>query len=106
MTKYVQRRTKTDGSVVWAFNPPAYVRETITDCEISYVQFEDRIDAEEHSKQVSEMYFDAKRAEAKNVYLPIGSVMSLVAAVQTHQRMVITVGKHQAHLQSATARLV
>ena len=79
MTKYVQRRTKTDGSVVWAFNPPAYVRETITDCEISYVQFEDRIDAEEHSKQVSEMYFDAKRAEAKDVYLPIGSVMSLVA---------------------------
>jgi len=80
MTKYVQRRVKTDGSVVWAFNPPAYVRETITDCEISYIQFEDRIDAEDHSKQVVEMYSDAKRLEAKDVYLPIGSVMSLVAS--------------------------
>lgn len=80
MTKYVQRRIKTDGSVVWAFNPPAYVRETITDCEISYIQFDDRIDAEEHSKQVVEMYSDAKRAESKQVHLPIGSVMSLVAS--------------------------
>lgn len=80
MAKYVQRRQKVDGSVVWAFNPPAYVRETITDCEISYVQFEDRIDAEEHSKTVVQMFKDAKNAERKEVHLPIGSVMSLVGS--------------------------
>lgn len=78
--KYVQRRKKADGSVVWAFNPPAYVRETITTHEISYVQFEDRLDAEEHSKLVQELYRDIKNKEKKEAHLPIGSVMSLAAS--------------------------
>lgn len=80
MAKYVQRRIKSDGSVVWAFNPPAYVRETITGHEICYIQFDDRVDAEEHSKQVVEMYRDIKNREAKQTHLPIGSVMSLAAS--------------------------
>lgn len=80
MAKYVQRRIKSDGSVVWAFNPPAYVRNTLADHQICYVQFEDVIDAEEHSKYVSELYTEAKKRQQKDEYLPIGSVMSLVAS--------------------------
>ena len=83
MAKYVQRRIKSDGSVIWAFNPPAYVRETITGHEICYIQFEDRVDAEEHSKQVVEMYRDIKNREAKQTHLPIGSDMSLDAYYET-----------------------
>lgn len=80
MTKFVQKRTKSDGSIVWAFNPPSYVRETIKDHEVSYVQFNDRMDAEAHSHQVVELYQDTKRKEKRQTSLPVGSVMSLVAA--------------------------
>lgn len=78
--KYVQRRVKSDGSVVWAFNPPAYVRETVTDFEVSYIQFDDRLDAEEHSKSIQELYSDIKKREKREAHLPIGSVMSLAGA--------------------------
>lgn len=80
IAKYVQRRVKTDGSVVWAFNPPAYVRETITQHKITYVQFDNRVDAEEHSKLVQDLYLDVKKQEKAEIYLPIGSVMSLAAS--------------------------
>lgn len=78
--KYVQRRVNTDGSVIWAFNPPAYVRHAITEHEIKYEQFTDRIDAREHSKSVVELYQEVKRKETASTYLPVGSVMSLVAS--------------------------
>ena len=77
--KYVQRRVKSDGSVIWAFNPPAYVREQITEFDIGYLQFDDRLDAEDHSKEVVKLYTESKREEAKQTHLPIGSVMSLAA---------------------------
>lgn len=78
--KFVQRRVRNDGTVVWAFNPPAYVRQTITQFEVSYIQFEDRLDAEEHSKHIVELLEDARRQEKKEIHLPIGSVMSLAAS--------------------------
>ena len=65
---------------MWAFNPPSYVREAITDHEVSYTQFNDRMDAEAHSHQVVLLYQDAKRKEKRQTSLPVGSVMSLVAA--------------------------
>lgn len=77
--KYVQKRVSNRGAVVWAFNPPAYVREAISDQEIVYTQFEDRLDAEAHAKSVSDMYFEAKRQEKKSKHLPLGTVMSLVS---------------------------
>ncbi len=78
--KYVQRRINTDGSVIWAFNPPAYVKHTLPDFNVCYTQFDNRLDAKAHSEAVVEAYQQAKRAEKKQTSVPIGSVMSLVAS--------------------------
>jgi len=78
--KYVQRRTRSDGTVVWSFNPPAYVREAITDHEIAYLQFESRQDAEDHAKMVSQMYQEVRRQEKSSLHIASGTVISLVAS--------------------------
>lgn len=75
--KFVQRRLRTDGSVVWAFNPPAYVRELV---EVAYAQFDHRVDAENYAKDVYLLYQDAKRAKKKEVYVVTGTVRGLVAS--------------------------
>lgn len=75
--KFVQRRIRTDGSVIWAFNPPAYVRELV---QVSYAQFDHRIDAENYAKEVYVLFQDAKRRQKKEVYVVTGTVKGLVAS--------------------------
>lgn len=75
--KFVQRRLRADGSVLWAFNPPAYVRELV---EVRYAQFDHRLDAEAYAKDIVALYQDAKSRQRKEIHVVTGTVKSLVAS--------------------------
>ena len=57
--KYLERRERAGGRILWVFNPPATIRNAIP--EAKYEQFEVKADAEDYAKAILEAYDDHKR---------------------------------------------
>lgn len=75
--KYVEQRTRSNGTPYWVYNPPGSLKALIGNA--TFVTFDERRDAEDHAKQVNALYEDAKARNSQKVYIDAGTVRGLVA---------------------------
>ena len=75
--KYVEQRTRSNGTPYWVYNPPGQLKALIGNA--TFVTFDERRDAEDHAKQVNALYEDAKARNSQKVYIDAGTVRGLVA---------------------------
>lgn len=57
--KYLERRERAGGRILWVFNPPSTIKNAIP--EAKYEQFEVKADAEDYASSILEAYDDHKR---------------------------------------------
>ena len=81
MAKYTYRRTKTDGTVYWAVNPPGKWKEYVE--EAKYSTFSTRSEALSFANKLQIAYSDAVARQVKVVYVPEDSVDGLMSFYRT-----------------------
>jgi integrase len=78
--KYVERRERTAGRVVWVVNPPTHLKDSI---KAEYKQFDVLTDANEYAQEIMDMYSDYKRGIHRQLRAAEGTVHGLVAYYKT-----------------------
>lgn len=78
--KYVERRTRKAGRVVWVVNPPPQIKEAI---KAEYKQFEVLSEANEYAQEIMNVYSDYKRGIHRQIKAEESSVAGLVAYYKT-----------------------
>jgi len=78
--KYVEKRERTAGRVVWVVNPPTHLKDSI---KAEYKQFDILTDANEYAQELMDMYSDYKRGIHREIRAAEGTVHGLVAYYKT-----------------------
>jgi hypothetical protein len=78
--KYVEKRERTAGRVVWVVNPPIHLKDSI---KAEYKQFDVLSEANEYAQELLDMYADYKRGILRQVRAAEGTVDGLVAYYKT-----------------------
>ena len=74
--KYVEKRVRTAGKVVWVVNPPSHLKDSI---KAEYKQFEVLSDANDYAQELVDAYGDYKRGVLRQVRAEQNTVEGLVA---------------------------
>ena len=75
--KYVEKRQRAGGNVVWVVNPPMHIKNAIEGVE--YQQFEVKADAEAYSQDICQAYDDYKRGIQHQLRIQQDTVNGLIA---------------------------
>ena len=76
--KYVERRIRTSGKVLWAVNPPKMIREAVEGAV--YAQFDRLDDANQFAKKIVVEYQDYRRSKKRQLRTLEGTVDGLITS--------------------------
>jgi integrase len=74
--KYVEKRQRAAGRVVWVVNPPTHLRDSI---QAEYKQFDILTDANEYAQELMDLYSDYKRGIHREIRAAEGTVNGLIS---------------------------
>lgn len=79
--KYVSKRDRKNGGIIWVFNPPETIKAVVHGAE--YQQFDTKHAADQHAMTVLDAYDDYKRTQSGTVHIIPDTVNGLIAYYKT-----------------------
>ena len=85
--KYVEKRTRTAGKVVWVVNPPPHLKDSI---QAEYKQFDALAEANEYAQEMIEVYADYKRGIQRQLRAAddtVGGLINYYRSTNDYQKL-------------------